>query len=758
MKPHLRRLISLCLVAGVAAGIWYIGPLIAIANKTPLLPETNRWLAILVLVLIWGFQNLATSTVDVSELDDEFSDGEVSKDDISLLKNQFRGAIQFLKRTTIKNQEGESRLHQLPWYLILGPSGSGKSTLLANSGLKFILSKQATNKQQQPVESTRLCDWWVTREAVFLDTAGRFNEDMHHNSQQRQLWQTLLHLIRGQRRHAINGIIIAFNIADLAKQSKEAQQQLAKRARALISDTHKQLRIQIPIYILFTKTDLIAGFNEYFADLNQEERRQIWGITLPDDKTPRQRRLLQTIDDEYNKLLKRLNERLIWRLHHERNTEKRALIEEFPTQMENIKKQVLDFCKQLSNNARSYWWRGIYFTSGTQKDTPADYVLAELTESFELQPYAQTSTLQQEKTFFAIQLFKNLIFKEAELINYNKHLTTFKTWMRRSAYAMAFMAIVTCVLIWSKNFSYHVRQLSYAQNAITEYKLLSQGLTKDSSATGETLNNNNLIAQQANHLVETLPSLNAIHKAVTILDDLQVPWMTSAIVPHHTDLEQTATLAYHQALQNIFINALAQQLEAQIEQGQTNNPGLFYGALEVYLMLAEPQNMSRPFITEWLSRYWQQIYPNNKAVQQQLLAHLNILLHSPIKAIQIDPQVLAKVRTTMQQHVKDQQRKLAAQKTPAQIKPNTPKPTSINFAQQQNALQPQAIDSDNPPIPATQTQALPQPITVPTQTSSTQITTTQAEQPNTQPSPEQSLAQLQDEILHTKSDSTSSIK
>ena len=35
-----------------------------------------------------------------------------------------------------------------------------------------------------------------------------------------------------------------------------------------------------PVYVLFTKADLIAGFVEFFDDLGREEREQVWGMTF----------------------------------------------------------------------------------------------------------------------------------------------------------------------------------------------------------------------------------------------------------------------------------------------------------------------------------------------------------------------------------------------------------------------------------------------------------------------------------------------
>ena len=49
--------------------------------------------------------------------------------------------------------------------------------------------------------------------------------------------------------------------------------------------------MRIPVYVLFTKADLIAGFVEFFDDFGREEREQVWGMTFPlDDGKRRGRR------------------------------------------------------------------------------------------------------------------------------------------------------------------------------------------------------------------------------------------------------------------------------------------------------------------------------------------------------------------------------------------------------------------------------------------------------------------------------------
>ena len=55
-------------------------------------------------------------------------------------------------------------------------------------------------------------------------------------------------------------------------------------------ELHDELGVRLPVYVLFTKADLIAGFVEFFDNLGKEEREQVWGVTFPLDDGKRRRR------------------------------------------------------------------------------------------------------------------------------------------------------------------------------------------------------------------------------------------------------------------------------------------------------------------------------------------------------------------------------------------------------------------------------------------------------------------------------------
>ena len=45
-------------------------------------------------------------------------------------------------------------------------------------------------------------------------------------------------------------------------------------------ELEEKLAVRLPVYVLLTKADLIAGFSEFFDDLDRERRAQVWGATF----------------------------------------------------------------------------------------------------------------------------------------------------------------------------------------------------------------------------------------------------------------------------------------------------------------------------------------------------------------------------------------------------------------------------------------------------------------------------------------------
>ncbi len=193
--------------------------------------------------------------------------------------------------------------------MIIGPPGVGKTTALRSSGLPF---PHAKGGRVRGVGGTRNCDWWLTNDAVILDTAGRWatQED------DREEWLAFLDLLRKTRpRKPVNGILVAVSVTDLQGDADEIAA-LAKSLRERIDEVMGRLDMVLPVYLLFTKCDLVPGFVEMFGDLRDKERGQIWGFTLPLAANGDER--IEMFSGHFDELCEVIEQKAAERVHDER--------------------------------------------------------------------------------------------------------------------------------------------------------------------------------------------------------------------------------------------------------------------------------------------------------------------------------------------------------------------------------------------------------------------------------------------------------
>jgi type VI secretion system protein ImpL len=199
----------------------------------------------------------------------------MQRQETDALRQRMLDAIATIRQSKLGQYAGNDALYELPWYMVIGNPAAGKSTAIASSGLQFPL---ADSKVVQGVGGTRNCDWFFTTDGILLDTAGRYavaDED-------RAEWFGFLDLLKKHRSKApINGVIIAVSVAELAGNRPEFAVSLAKSLRQRVQEVTERLAVHAPVYIVFTKADLINGFNEFFQDCELGERDRVWGATLP---------------------------------------------------------------------------------------------------------------------------------------------------------------------------------------------------------------------------------------------------------------------------------------------------------------------------------------------------------------------------------------------------------------------------------------------------------------------------------------------
>lgn len=282
--------------------IWFLGPLVGFSGASPLASPLARWIAIGSLFSVWGLYHLGNAIwarVENRNLIDRLAAGaededpakQATEEELLALRERFAQALATLKGADSKRKLGGHWVYQLPWYVIIGPPGCGKTTALLNSGLRFPLAERLGQDAIHGIGGTRYCDWWFTDEAVLIDTAGRYTTQDSYEQVDKAAWQNFLGLLKKHRpRRPINGVLVSVSLSDLLQLHPTERAAHALAIRQRIQELCQSFGIAVPVYVLFMKADLVAGFAEFFADLSREGREQVWGMTFPRDERARDER------------------------------------------------------------------------------------------------------------------------------------------------------------------------------------------------------------------------------------------------------------------------------------------------------------------------------------------------------------------------------------------------------------------------------------------------------------------------------------
>jgi type VI secretion system protein ImpL len=622
----------------LSALIWFGGPYIGIGDAKPLEGVLGRLLGILVLVVAYAVlvtigqlrskqasQKLAAGVAKQAD-----SAGGAGGADAQLLRRRFEEATEALKNS----KRGGRNLYELPWYIIIGPPGAGKTTVLANSGLNFPLAKAFGKDALRGVGGTRNCDWWFTDEAILLDTAGRYTTQDSSSQADAAGWNSFLELLRKyRRRQPINGVILAISASDLLTLTEKERDLHVNAIRERLDELNRQLKIVPPVYVLVTKCDLIAGFAEFFDEMGQEGRAQVWGTTFPIE-TSESGRAAEGFAAEFDKLLQRIQSRVIARLEQERDPRRRVALLAFPQQAASLKPTLSDLLQRVFSTSgfdSRVMLRGVYFTSGTQEGTPIDRMLGAIARSFGFSSSVTPAASGSGKAYFIERLLKQVIFRESGLAGVNRRLQIQKTLAQSAAYlgcaALLAVGILYFFVSYRSNSSY-IQEVAQATAALN-------GTQVPPGAGVETF----------------LPRLDALHAVMEAAESHKqsVPWRMRAGLYEGRSLGGAARDAYAREINNLLLPVLAHQFEQRIVSS-SGQPDRLYEYLKGYLMLGDAEHRDADHL-RFLSQYeWRQLFGNDADMRDRVAQHFEFLLQDPgrFKSLPINPDVVAQARSALQ--------------------------------------------------------------------------------------------------------------
>jgi type VI secretion system protein ImpL len=250
----------------------------------------------------------------------------------------------------------------------MGETGSAKTTTMVHCGLDAeLLSGQMY--EENNLLPTPTANLWFVKGSLFVETAGKLLGDPDS-------WRLLIKRLLpskgaaliGAAKEAPRAALVCVDAETLLSPSPDALATSARKIRTQLGDISQLLGINLPVYVLFTRTDRVPFFTEYVSKLNDEEASGILGATLPivagrrgvyaEEETSR-------INGVFDRLFRAMCGARPKFLGRESNPEPLGGIYEFPREFRKIRPALVRFLVEVGRPSQltvGPFLRGFYFS------------------------------------------------------------------------------------------------------------------------------------------------------------------------------------------------------------------------------------------------------------------------------------------------------------------------------------------------------------------------------------------------------------
>jgi type VI secretion system protein ImpL len=536
--------------------------------------------------------------------------------EVAVLRKSMLEAITTIKTSKLGLERGAAALYELPWYMIIGNPGAGKSSAIGHSGLRFPIPG---SKAVQGVAGTRNCDWFFTTDGILLDTAGRYAVQDGDRAE----WFSFLALLKKYRRRApVNGILIAVSVAELTGGQPQKSIDLAKSLRTRVQELTERLGVFAPVYVIFTKADLIAGFSDFFHDTDRSERERAWGATIRYNRRSTSQDVLQFFDRHFDELHDGLKEMSLASMAQSRGTRTQPGVFTFPLEFASIKSPLRAFLATLFEE-NTYQFkpvlRGFYFTSALQEGSGENLASKRVANRFDLEFQEQQAAQEEEQSgYFLLELFRKVIFADKDLVA--RYTSPFTTRLKYGAFFAATLLLGCSLGAWSWSYMGN-RQLVANVQADLDKVVKLQDKRFD--------------------LQSRLEALDILQDRIEQLEKYRAsrPLMLSFGLYQGQALERKLRDEYFAGVREVMVQPVAAALEGLLAEMNANagrlepnhkgtpaaaKPGQpyqdasptnvadGYNALKTYLMLGEKNRAEPGHLNDQLTRFWRGWLESNR--------------------------------------------------------------------------------------------------------------------------------------------------
>lgn len=656
MKEQILKLVKhalfvpiLCLTL-ISILVLFAGPFIAIAGYVPL----ATWpLRIVICVLLFAtfflikyIQHLKSLAVQ-DALVDELVENNSAQASIAAEENALQEKF---KKAFASSKNLKKRLTDIPWFMIIGAPGSGKTTLLANSGLEFPLADASKDgiASLRGVGGTKNCDWWIGENAVLLDTAGRYTTQDSYREVDENAWHKFLKLLKKYRKRPLSGLIVSLDMTDLLSSNEYELNQKIKQLQQRVSELNNFYNTRFPVYLVITKSDMLAGFSQFFESFSHAEREQVLGITFTEEAS-----INATVQSEfaskYSDLCNSLSRRKWARMSVERDDSKKSLLYLFTEQLSSLQSVLHRVVSQLAsvqsndqNSLDTGLLRGLYFTSGTQTGAPIDRMAARVSQVLGLQINRQAAWHNDQRSYFIKDVLEKIMMVEADVLGtlsrFEKRMKAIKLSLSATC-CIATLALSTALFVSYQN---NRDFLLNAQNSVDEWRERHA----DVGNTQTLSNRTNFISDLSN---ATLPALNDLLGLKNVLMSYEQEHFSSLGLNQASSIDEAIDAAHLRIALRQILPFAKQQMEAMLVD--ESDLARQYQSLKTYLMMGDDSYRDNRFITDVFQTQFTQFLLSKAVLDEQqveqLSRHLQLLVTSNMGLESLNESLINEARKSL---------------------------------------------------------------------------------------------------------------
>lgn len=240
----------------------------------------------------------------------------------------------------------------VPVYLVIGAPGSGKTSAVQQADIGALLIAGQAKAASPTPGPTPVANIWFANGSLIIEIGGQqFTQNIDR-------WTELLKVLTESRplpwwrqfrrklhcRLEIQALVYMVDVSVfLGRSDPAAVESQARAASERLSAICRTLGVALPVYTVFTKTDQVPYFADYFARFPEPDAAQPLGGMLPVAKgevaEPDNAELLRVFNDVYISLA---NLRTLV-LNQDVDPPKKARIYQFPREFRRMRQAMVDF-------------------------------------------------------------------------------------------------------------------------------------------------------------------------------------------------------------------------------------------------------------------------------------------------------------------------------------------------------------------------------------------------------------------------------